>query len=125
MFDRIADVARGINEHTASGDAETFSSAEPIIVTRSSSDESITVSLEDGRLTQLGVDQQALRERRFADIALDLVTLINDALEEHDQRNMEELGKVSGDFGALVASLGQLQSDLHSAFEHDIRTLDR
>lgn len=123
VFDRIADVARGINDHTASGDRETFSTAEPVIVERSSADESITVSLADGRLTQLSVDQQALRERRFHNIASDLVALINDALEEHEQKNLEELAKVSGDFGALVASLGQLQSDLHSAFEHDIRSL--
>ena len=122
VFDRIADVARGINDHT-SGDRQTFSTAEPITIERTSADASITVVLADGRLTHLVVDQQALEERRFSAIALDLVALINAALDEHEQKNMEEFSRVSGDFGALVASLGQLQSDLHSAFERDMRSL--
>jgi len=123
VFDRIADTARRINEAGESTTRESFSTAEPVTVTRTSEDGSLTVTVTEGRLEHLGADSQALSERPFADIARDLVALANEALDEHDQRNLAELSKVQSDFGALINSLGHLQADLRAAFTHDMNRL--
>lgn len=123
VFDRIADTARRINEAGATTTPETFSTAEPITVTRTSEDGSLTVTVAEGRLTHLGADGQALSERSFADIAKDLVDLANEALDEHDQQHLAELATVHSDFGTLVSSLGHLQADLRAAFTHDMSRL--
>lgn len=123
VFDRIADTARRVNEAGATATPETFSTAEPITVTRSSDDGSLTVTVTEGRVTHLGADSQALSERPFPDVATDLAALVNEALDEHDRLSLAEMSTVQSDFGTLVSSLGHLQADLRAAFTHDMNRL--
>lgn len=122
VFDRIAERARQVGAHddTPTGDV---APDERITVEMVSDDGSITVTLADGRVTGLRFDEATAR-RRISTVTDDLAALINAALAAHEKSALAELQAAPTDFGALLTSLGELQSELHSAYITDVRRLD-
>lgn len=121
VCDQIAEAARNVRargETTA-----TAGNDGPIIVEQACADGSMTVTMEDGRLTNLLFDEATAR-RRASTVSEDLMELINGALAAHEQAVLAELEASPDEFGTLLTSLGDLQSALHDAYAHDLRRLD-
>ncbi len=119
--DEIAEAAR--NVHASEETTDTAGNNGPIIVEQVCADGSMTVTMEDGRLTNLLFDEASAR-RRVSTVSQDLMELINGALAAHEQAVLAELEASPDEFSTLLASLGDLQAALHDAYAHDLRRLD-
>lgn len=123
VFDRIADTARRIHEQGETLSPQTFSTAEPVFIEKASADQTVGVTVVDGKVDSIRIDSAVLTERGFRGVEPVLVDVINAALEAAQAANLEQLAEINKGFGDLVKNLGGLQADLHAAYLGDMRRL--
>ncbi|MDU7360414.1 MAG: hypothetical protein E7L00_04305 [Propionibacteriaceae bacterium] len=120
VFDRIVDTTRQLH-----GQERELRSLDPeaqddIVVRKDSADGGISVVAQPGRLSSIEVDSQKRDETRWAALLKEICEVSNAALQEANERLMDQYREINKEFDSLVSNLPYLQADFRDAFMKSI-----